>query len=348
MELEFDFLKRLVSTPGVSGQEEQVRELILSHSVCKKVSSASVDRLGNLVLDFGGEGPTVLLDAHMDEVGFMVRRVDKRGFVWFIPLGGMDVNTVAGQRVVVHGRRDLHGVIGQPPPHLSRLARSNGSIEMNDLFVDLGMDASRVKEMVRPGDAITFPAVWEDSEDAVFAKALDDRVGIFVILQSVADYLASYTEPSGFRLLTSFTVQEENGLKGAGPVFASLQPDLVLVMEGTVCNDLPGTSDKDLLAIAGKGPEIRLSDGRFLAHGAMAATLQKLAEESRIPYQVVVKSVGGTNAAMFQVQGRGCMAGALSVPVRYIHSPSGVARKDDIFNTVRLLSLFLENLKKLF
>lgn len=350
--MDLDLLKALVTAPGLPGWEAPVRRLIKETDVASMAVGMEEDELGSLVFDFGGEGERLLLDAHMDEVGFMVRHVDGAGFIRFIPLGGMDARVVLGQRVVIHalrGQRRVAGVIGQIPPHLSKGGSgSQGTPDMADLYVDTGLEPEAVRDLVTPGDYISFPDIWECSGGAVMARALDDRIGIFVILEALGRLFESGFRPEGYRLAISFTVQEENGLKGAGPVMERLRPRVAIAVEGTVCNDVPGVPEHKILARAGAGPEIRLSDGRFLADRVLADLFVDTAIKGGIRHQVVVKDVGGTNAGLFQKWASGCRAGALSVPVRYIHGPCGIARICDIEETIRLLSGLLERAGELF
>jgi endoglucanase len=350
--MDLDLLKALVTVPGLPGWEEPVRRVIKGTDVAARAVDVEEDDLGSLMLDLGGEGERLLLDAHMDEVGFMVRHVDEAGFIRFIPLGGMDAQVVLGQRVVIHaarGQRQIAGVIGQIPPHLSKAgSRPQGAPDMADLYVDTGLEPEVVRDLIRPGDYISFPDVWECNGGAVMARALDDRIGIFVILEALGRLIDSGFRPKGFRLALSFTVQEENGLKGAGPVMERLRPRVAIAVEGTVCNDVPGVPEHKILARAGAGPEIRLSDGRFLADRPLSDLLVDTASKAGIRHQVVVKDVGGTNAGLFQKWASGCRAGALSVPVRYIHGPCGIARIRDIEETIGLLSGFLERAGELF
>lgn len=342
--MDFDLLKRLVEAPGVSGQEDKVREIVID-ALCGPGFERETDPLGNLVIHVPGSGPKVLLDAHMDEVGFLVQSVDlATGFIRFVTAGGVDPRVAYGQPVLVWGREPLRGAIGAVPPHL--ISGKNGDMDrvppVEDLFIDTGLPAERICACVSPGDQITFLSNWHLDPDAVHGKALDDRIGLFVMIE--AALRASRDVACDLYLAAS--VQEEAGLRGAGPLTRRIRPDIAIAIEGTVANDLPGVPHHKTLARLGEGPEIRLSDGRFIADRAISSFLVRCAQDAGIPHQVVVKKVGGTNAAAYQVEGTGARATALSVPVRYIHSPVSVARRADIENTVTLLVEFLRRVRE--
>lgn len=349
VELDLELLHALVTAAGPAGMEGQVAEVIRSHPVAQEAAGVEEDLLGNLILDLGGSGPVLLIDAHMDEVGFMVRLVDSAGFIRVIPLGGMDAQTASGQRVIIHSGSGIKvpGIIGHLPPHVSSEDGGGKPGRISDLYIDTGLEPGQVKDLVSPGDTVVFPDVWEVSGSSVMARALDDRVGLFVILEALKRLKGKRWQPKDYRLYVSFTVQEENGLKGAGPVAERIRPVAALAVEGTVANDVPGVSEDRVLARLGHGPEIRLSDGRFLADRRLCRFLADTAWQAGIRHQIVVKEVGGTNAGMFQVRALGCMAGALSVPVRYIHAPCGIARLSDIEGAVQLLAAFLEEARGL-
>lgn len=341
--MNFDLLKRLVEAPGVPGQEGKVREIVID-ALCGPGYEMETDPLGNLVIHIPGSGPRVLLDAHLDEVGFLVQSVDPAtGFIRFVTAGGVDPRVAYGQPVIVWGHETLRGAIGAVPPHL--LSGKNGDMErvpaVEDLFIDTGLPADRIRANVSPGDQITFLPNWHLDQDAVQGKALDDRIGLFVMIEAVRA-----SRDMACDLYLTASVQEEAGLRGAGPLTRRIVPDIAIAIEGTIANDLPGVPQHKTLARLGEGPEIRLSDGRFIADQAISSFLVRCAQDAGIPHQVVVKKVGGTNAAAFQVEGTGARATALSVPVRYIHSPVCIARRADMENTATLLREFLRRVRE--
>jgi len=272
-------------------------------------------------------------------VGLMVQWIDpSTGLIRFVTAGGVDPRVLYGQPVTIHGTVPARGVVGAAPPHIQK--DENGMKDrvppVEDLFIDTGLPADQVTAAVRPGDPVTFLPNWHADGSTVQAKALDDRVGLFVMIETIK----KISRPACDLYLVA-SVQEEAGLKGAGPVARRLAPDMAIAIEGTVANDLPGIPPHKALARLGNGPEIRLCDGRFIADRALSLFLVRCAEEAGIPCQVMVKKAGGTNASAYQNEGIGARAAAISVPVRYLHSPVGIARIKDIENAMFLLGEFL-------
>ncbi len=329
--MDFELLKKLCEAPGAPGAEEPVRELLLE-AAQGLVDEVKTDPLGNLILRRSGPGPKILLDAHMDEVAFLVSALEGP-FLRLVPLGGIDPKVVYGQRLTIWGRRPLEGIVGPKPPHAGEEKRVP---PIEDLFLDPGLSEARLQALVRVGDVVTFPPFFYEGEEVIMAKALDDRVGLFVMLKAL-----SMVQPEAELYLVA-SVQEEIGLRGAQALIKDLRPEAVIVLEGTLALDVPGVPSHQRLARCGYGPEIRLSDSRFVADRSLAFGLAELASRRGIKHQVVVKKKGGTNAAAFQVSGGACRVAALSVPVRYLHAPVSLAFKEDIVEMVRLLAAFLE------
>ncbi|HSE83198.1 MAG TPA: M42 family metallopeptidase [Thermodesulfobacteriota bacterium] len=339
--MQIELLKRLCEAPGLPGAEEPVKEIVIS-ALREFTEEIVEDKLGNVIGHIPGDGPRLVLDAHMDEVGFMVSRIDERGFLNVIPLGGIDSKVFYGQRLAVWGKRPLTGMVAALPPHLSKTTGEKEAPEVEDCIIDLGLSGEKVKSLVKVGDVVSYFSPFVETEDAVMCKAIDDRVGLFVILEA----LRRRPELS-CDLYVSATVQEEVGLRGARVIVPVYEPDVVIALEGTVSNDLPGVPGHRTLAKVGKGPEIRLSDRYLVANRALSFFITGLAEKHNIPYQVTVKKAGSTNATALQVTGKGSRATVVSVPVRYLHSPSCLAYKGDIEETIKLIFAILEEIKYL-
>ncbi|MDA8162068.1 MAG: M20/M25/M40 family metallo-hydrolase [Desulfobacteraceae bacterium] len=340
--MDMSLLKRLTGAPGVSGFEAPVRKIV--RDALKGLSTDfSTDQMGNLTARVPGPGPKLLLDAHMDEVGFLVRHIDKDGFLRLISLGSIDPRVVYGQTMIVHGAKLLRGIVGSVPPHiLGGDDEKKKTVPMEELFVDLGLPAEEVRRLVAVGDPAMFDSQWHENAHSIQSKALDDRIGLFIMIEALREAVHEKKDlPCDLYLLAS--AQEEVGLRGAGPAARRMEPDLVLALEGTVANDLPGVPDHHILSRINKGPEIRLSDARFLADRAWAGFIISLAQDAGLPHQVVVKKAGGTNAAALQVEGQGARAAALSVPVRYIHAPTGITSIPDIAAAISLTARVILN-----
>jgi tetrahedral aminopeptidase len=336
--MNFSFLSQLTETPGVSGREERVR-ILLSEHLSRLSKEVTVDPMGNLITRIPGKGPPVALLAHMDEVGFLVSKIDPDGFLRVMPTGGVDPRVFWAQKVIVHGRRELAGLVGSVPPHLKPEGEAEKVTPIEDCFVDLGLPAHEVADLVRVGDPVTFATRSWETETAFFAKALDDRVGLFVMLEAARRVM----KPDCDLFLVAST-QEEYGLRGAGPAVYAVKPEIVLALEGTVASDTPGLKLPGNVTptTQGKGPEIRLMDKRMISDRSLVDFLAQVAHEAQIPHQLIVKKTGSTDAAVSQVTASGVRACALSVPVRYIHGPAGMVLKADVERTIDLLSAFLE------
>jgi endoglucanase len=332
-------LKQLCETPGLPGAEEPVKKIIKKEFE-KLTKEVSEDALGNIIAHIPGKGPKLVLDAHTDEVGFMVNHIDKRGFVRVTSLGGMDPRVFYGQRLIICGKKPLVGMVGAVPPHISKSGNNKEVPEIEDCVVDLGLRADKVHKLVSIGDVVSFYPPFEETEDAVISKAIDDRVGLFVMLEALRK------EPKlGCDLYLTATVQEEAGLRGARVIVPVIEPDFVIALEGTVAMDLPGIAESKTLANVEKGPEIRLLDRFLVAHRPFSYFIMDIAKKKKIPYQVTVKNAGSTNATAMQVTGKGSRAAVVSVPTRYLHSPSSLAYKSDIEDTIKLIYHIIEGLK---
>ncbi len=336
--MQIELLKRLCEAPGLPGAEEPVKEIVIS-SLKEFTKEIKEDAIGNIIAHIPGNGPKLVLDAHTDEVGFMVNHIDQRGFLRVTPLGGIDARVFYGQRIIVWGKKPLVGMVAALPPHLSKLSGEKDAPDVEDCVIDVGLSAEKVLSLVKVGDVASYFSPFVETEDAVISKAIDDRVGLFVILEA----LKSASKIS-CDLYVSATVQEEVGLRGANLIVPAYEPDFVIAMEGTVSNDLPNVPEHKTLAKVGKGPEIRLSDRFLVANRALSFFITGLAEKRNIPYQITVKKAGSTNATAMQVTGKGAKVSVVSVPVRYLHSPSSIAYKVDIENTIKLMSSVLEEI----
>lgn len=337
--MDYSLLKQLVETPGISGREERVRA-IMAGQLADIGAQLTTDAMGNLIGHLPGKGPRVALIAHMDEVGFMVSKIEPQGFVRVMPVGGIDPRIFGAQKVVVHGQKDLPGVVGSVPPHLMKNKddkASKAALPIEESFIDLGLPPKAVASLVRIGDPVTFATESWENDHTFFAKAIDDRVGLFIMLQAVKQ--VAHVDCDLYLIAST---QEEYGLRGAGPAIYGVKPDVALALEGTVASDTPGLKLPPNTAPTeqGKGPEIRLTDRGMVASRSLVDFLVEVAADT-IAHQVIVKNTGATDAAAGQVAGPGTSVGAVSVPVRYIHSPVGIAVKSDIEGAIGLVKAFL-------
>lgn len=325
-------LERLSVAAGPPGFEDEVRDLLMDE-LKNSVDQLFTDPFGNLyAVKMGRSERRLMMAAHMDEVALMVRYLEPNGFIRITELGGLNPTQLLSQRVIVHGRKKLRGVIGTLPVHMGK----EESPKMEDLYIDVGaVSRERLQELgVRPGTPVTFDAPFIIQEDTgvVIGKALDDRLGCLVLAES----LRRVDDPE-MTIYGVFTSQEERGMKGATVAVNRIQPDLAFVLEGTIASDVPGVPAHERVTELGRGPALRVMDRTVIVQRWLLEEMMARAEDLGIPYQLQLSPVSGTDAAAISVGGRGTPVGIVSVPARYIHTPSSLARIDDIENTVRLM-----------
>ena len=341
MHHDYDLLRRLSEAPGVPGREEDVRALIRSE-LGDLAEFARIDAMGNLIVDAGGPdgAPVVMVSAHMDEIGFVVRHIDDRGFLRLQNLGGFDVRNLFARLVTVHARHGEArvGVLsaGVKPVHVSSAEERKKLPEMEDFVVDLGIAADVVKSEVRIGDMVTLVQPFHDLGDVVVGKALDDRSGCWVLIET----LRRLDAPAA-RVLAVFSVQEEVGLRGARTSAFSLDPDVGIALDTTLALDVPGTPDHLGITKLGDGVAIKVSDSASISNGWLVDAMAALATEHDIPHQFEVLPRGGTDAGAMQQSRSGVASVTLSNPSRYVHTVTEMLSKRDLEGAVALLTAFL-------
>ena len=343
-ELNFDLLKRLCETPGVSSREEPIRKLAIQEMrpLC---DSVEVDVLGNVIgLKKGSEnGPKVMIAAHMDEIGFMVKHIDDRGFVRLLPVGGWDPRVMMAQRVFVHGfsGEKLRGALmpAQKPIHMLTAEEMNKPIKIEEFVVDLGMSAENVKSKVEVGDPVTMDRTAERVGDHVVSKTLDNRLSVFVMLEALRKLEGKKIESNIYAVAT---VQEEVGLRGAVASGYALAPDICIALDGTLANDYPGPPEYDQVTKLGFGVGIKIMDASLFCHPKLVRHFRDIAEAKNIKYQLEIMPRGGTDAGGIQRLKGGIASFTLSVPMRYVHTVNETAHVEDIQGAIDLLTLYLE------
>ncbi|MCB0553005.1 MAG: M42 family metallopeptidase [Phaeodactylibacter sp.] len=337
-----ELLKAICETPGAPGFEQRVRELVLKE-VTPFVDEVSVDAMGNVIAVKKGKTPKrVMVAAHMDEIGFMVTHIDEEGFLRFHPLGGFDPKTLTSQRVIVHGRKDVIGVMGSKPIHLMKPEERTKQVPINEYFIDLGMPKEEVKEIVAIGDPITRERHLIEMGDCVNSKSIDNRVSVFILLEVLRE-LKDAEVP--YDIYGVFTVQEEVGLRGAISSAHLVDPDFGFGLDVTIAFDVPGAQAHEYVTRLGKGAAIKIMDGTVISDYRMVSYLKKLADKHGIPWQPEILPAGGTDTAGVQRHGKkGAIAGAISIPLRHIHQTIEMAHKDDIYQCIRLLKAALSEL----
>jgi tetrahedral aminopeptidase len=340
--MRMELLRALAEAAGPPGREDRVRAIVRPElqETCARVDQ---DPLGGLVGIRPGEGgPRLMLAAHMDEIGLMVSHVDERGFLRVIPLGGWDARTLVGQRVQVHGREDLMGVVGTTPVHLLDEAARNKVPKLEDLAIDTGLPAERVRELVRPGDTVTRTRTLEPLGDLLTGKSLDDRVGLFVMLEALRA-----AGPTRAEVVAAATVQEEVGLRGARVAASRVRPQVGLAIDTCPADDGPGTPTSGPSTRIGAGAAIRIMDASAIGASALIELLTRIAEDRTIPHQFHVSDRGGTDTQALQLFGDGAVAGCVSIPTRYGHSSVEACHPADIEAAIALVAGLIERVDEL-
>ncbi|MCS7104966.1 MAG: M42 family metallopeptidase [Thermofilaceae archaeon] len=338
MDVRVSLLSTLSRALAPSGFEDRVRNLI-ADELTSMGYEPNVDRLGNLYVTLGEKRPLMVVAAHMDEVGFVVRYVEDSGFLRLTALGGVNASVAQGHEVVVlGGKGEVEGIIGSTPPHLQTGVQQK-EVTVDDLFVDV-CASSREEVLSRGvtiGSPVCFAPRFVDWGDCVAGKALDDRVGCYVLLEALREGV----NPSVGTVVAAFTVQEETGLRGALALAHKFDPDYAVALEGTIANDVPGTPPDRVVTRMGLGPALRVMDRTIVASVELLNHLKSLAENAGVPYQLQISPYSGTDAGGFTHHG--AASTAVSVPVRYIHSPVSVAKKSDIEHAVAIVKMLVEN-----
>jgi endoglucanase len=337
MAIDFELLQALVETPGAPGYEKRIRDLVINH-IKPLVDHWWVDNLGNLVAVKKGQNSDrpIMAAAHLDEIGFMVNYIDDDGFVYFNTLGGFDPKTLTAQRVLVHGKEDLIGVMSAKPIHMMTDEERGKASKISDFFIDMGLSKGEVMEKVEVGNPITRERALIRMGHCVNGKSLDNRVAVYVLVKTL-EALAAQTIPYDFHAV--FTVQEEVGIRGAQVAAHQINPFFGIAIDTTVAYDLPGARPQERITELGKGAAIKVMDASAICDPRMVSYLKKIAVEGDIPYQLEILTAGGTDTAGLQRTGKnGAIAGAISIPTRHLHQVVEMAHTYDIAHCIALLT----------
>jgi tetrahedral aminopeptidase len=337
-----ELLTRLCETPGTSGREDRIRA-VARRELEPLCDSIEIDPLGNLIARRpGAGGPRLMLSAHLDEIGFMVTHVEDEGFLRIIPLGGFDPKTLSAQRVVVHGREDLLGVLGSRPVHLMSDEEKRRPPKLDDYYVDVGLPGDRVRELVRPGDVVTRERAMARLGDLVTCKSLDNRAGLYVMIEAMRALGEHACE-----VVAVASVQEEVGLRGARVATQRVRPDIGLAIDITLANDGPSAKPHERITALGAGAAIKVYDASAIVPGAVVDHLVRIAGERGIAHQLEIMLRGGTDTRELQLAGDGAIAGCVSIPTRYVHQVVETCHPDDLDASVALVAAFCETAHEL-
>lgn len=345
MELNVNELAKICEIPGVPGHERAVREHLIQR-LAPKIPEYHVDGMGNLTFTIRGKSQdSIMVSAHMDEIGFMVTHIDKGGFLKITPLGGFDPKTLTAQRVWVHGKKDLPGVLGSKPIHIMDADERSKAPKISEFFVDLGLSDDEVKQWVQVGDVVSRERKLMEIGHCVSAKSMDNRVSVFVLAETL-EALSQETLP--FTLHAVFTVQEEVGIRGAQAAALRLNPRFGIALDTTIAYDVIGAQEHEYVTRLGGGVAVKIMDASAIAHSGMVKFMQKRALEANIPWQAEILTAGGTDTSAIQrFNPGGAIAGALSIPTRYIHQVIEMCHKSDILSCMALLKDCLLHLDEL-
>lgn len=345
MSIDTTFLAKICKASGAPGYEIAIRQLVLKE--LKSITNAvTTDSMGNVTAIIKGKSSDkkVMAAAHMDEIGFMVTHIDDEGFIRFTTLGGFDPKTLTAQRVLIHGKKDILGVMGCKPIHIMTTTERNAAVKIDDYFIDTGLTKKALEKIVEVGNPITRERDLIELGDCVSAKSLDNRCSVFILLEALKKMKSTKRRPA-YDFYAVFTVQEEVGLRGANVSTLEIQPDFGIGLDVTIASDVPGTPKHKQVTQLGNGTAIKIMDASTICDFRMVEFMKSVAKKKKIKWQPEILTAGGTDTAGLQrMSPGGSISGAISVPTRYIHQVTETAHKEDIAASVSLLIAMLEEL----
>lgn len=335
-----DTLRNLSLFNAPPGNEESLSRFI-SDIFSKHTDTVSIDSFNNVCgikKSRTNNSKKIALYAHMDEIALMVTDIDKNGFINFIPIGGIDSRILLSQEVIIHGNKDVLGIIGAKPPNL-QTDDDKKEIKIGRLYIDIAMTNEQARENINIGDYITFKGKWTELQrDIISSKSLDNRAGVAAVIEIMKELNNDSLRTD---VVYNITTQEEVGLRGAKVNSFSLQPDLAVVIDAGF-GDMPGL-EKDETFILGGGPAIAVGPS---LHPALSKELIKYAKKENIPCQIDVENGNtGTEAWSIQVSGEGVPVILVSIPLRYMHTTVETISMDDVKNTAKLISGFIRHIQ---
>lgn len=337
MPINLPLLEELCETPGAPGREELIRAIVIRElePLCDAIE---VDAIGNVTgRKAGTQGGRFMMSGHMDEIAFMVSHIHERGFLHFVPLGGFDPKTLTAQRVIVHGRRDLVGVMGTKPIHVMTEEDRKKPPRIEDYYIDVGLPFDQVKELVRRGDVVTRERRLVEVGELVNGKSFDDRIGVFIMIEGLRAARRNKMD-----IYAVGSAQEEVGIRGAMVAARNIDPQVGIALDVTLANDVPFTEPHEFVSEIGKGTAIKAYDSSVVPNWKLVEFMRETAEERGIPWQMEVMPRGGTDTAAIQRGGGGAAAGCISVPTRYVHSVIESVHPGDVQAAIDLMAALVE------
>lgn len=340
-------LKDLTDARGIPGNEKEPRDVMKKY-ITPFADEVFTDNLGSLIAKKVGNenGPKIMVAGHLDEVGFMVTRIDDQGFIYFQTVGGWWGQVMLAQRVtIMTAEGDVTGIIGSQPPHVLSAEARKKPVDIKDMFIDIGASSKEeaLEFGVKPGSSVVpyFEFTQLKNEKLLLAKAWDNRIGCAIAIE-VLKQLKDSDHPN--IVYGVGTIQEEVGLRGAKTSTHAIKPDIGFGVDVGIAGDMPGVSDKDADSKLGAGPQIILYDASMVSHKGVRDLIVNTAEEHDIPFQYASIPGGGTDSGSIHLTANGVPALSITIATRYIHSHAGILHRDDFDNAVKLI---VEAIKKL-
>ncbi|MCE9557458.1 MAG: M42 family metallopeptidase [Armatimonadetes bacterium] len=337
-------LKELTEAHGVPGQEDNIRVIVRRE--LEDICDIRVDWMGNMICHRAAttkakDAKKLMIAAHMDEIGFVVKFIDDKGFLRLQTLGGWDPRQMSSQRVFVHTEGGpLNGVLmaSNKPKHMLTAEEASKAPVADNFFVDCGLSGEEAKKQVGLGDMVTMNRGFQTMGNLFTCKCMDDRLAVFVMIEAM-----KAAKSHGVDVYAVATVQEEIGLRGATAVGSGLAPDICVALDVTLANDIPGLQEVDYITKLGEGTAIKILDSSLICHPKVVKHFRTLAEKNKIKYQLEILPAGGTDAGGVQRQNGGIPAFTLSIPTRYIHTVNETVHKDDVQASIDLLAKYIED-----
>ena len=334
-------LSQICEEAGAPGHEQRVRELVI-REVKPLVDEIRIDNMGNVVaIKKGREHKKVMIAAHMDEIGFIVTHIDNNGFIYFHTLGGFDPKTLTAQRVIIHGKKDVLGVMGSKPIHLMNAADRAKVSTIKDYFIDTGRPKKELDKIISVGDTITRERKLIEMGECLNCKSLDNRISVFILIEMFREI----EKKPPYDVYGVFTVQEEIGIRGANVSSMDINPDFGFGLDTTIAWDTPGSTKQEQVSALGDGACIKVMDSSTVCDYRMVKYMKGIAKKKKIKTQLEILPAGGTDTAGIQrMNPGGSIAGAVSIPTRHIHQVIEMVHKKDVRSAIDLLRVCVENL----
>lgn len=337
-----ELLEKLSNASGISGYEDEIRALMIKE--LGKYGEVETDKFGNVICKKGSGSPKIMLAAHMDEIGMLVKYIDEKGFIRFLDMGGIDDETLPARTVkILTEGGPLQGIIGFKPPHLKKEEEEKKKkLKTEEMYIDTGLKAEEVKKKVQIGDPVVFEQSFVDLGENVMGKAFDNRAGCAVLIE----VMKRLKEFKG-TVYAVATAQEEIGLKGARTSAFKIMPDFAIALDVGIAGDTPDIKEDESGLKLGLGPAITVveSSGRGMVPSPLVKKhIIKCAKDAKIPYQLEATKEGMTDGAIIYMSNEGVQTGGISIPTRYIHAPSSISNVSDMENSVKLMLEFIKRI----